>query len=155
VAFGKKTQVCGIYAGHRVDEVPENVFRKSSRINSTFGGNLVDMVRCRRFIEIIEAEGLEPRVREVGKKTIAGLREIARESGAFSNVRGTGTLIAFTLDTPEARRALLDSMFDNGLMALPSGIKSIRFRLPLTFALDEVDTLLKYVAQSIPAAAKA
>ena len=153
VAFGKKTQVCGIYAGHRVDEVKDNVFRKSSRINSTFGGNLVDMVRCRRFIEIIESEGLQDRVVEVGRRTIAGLREIARESGAFSNVRGTGTLIAFTLETPEARAALLDSMFDQGLMALPSGIRSIRFRLPLTFQLEEVDTLLKFVSASLPAGA--
>ena len=35
VAFGKKAQVCGIMAGGRVDEVPDNVFAVSSRINST------------------------------------------------------------------------------------------------------------------------
>jgi L-lysine 6-transaminase len=45
-AFGKKTQVCGFAANHRIDEVPDNVFRVSSRINSTWGGNLVDMIRC-------------------------------------------------------------------------------------------------------------
>ena len=45
IAFGKKTQVCGVMAGGRVDEVPDNVFAVSSRINSTWGGNLVDMVR--------------------------------------------------------------------------------------------------------------
>src|SRR6266702_4124650 len=48
VAFGKKTQVCGVMAGGRVDEVPQNVFAVSSRINSTWGGNLTDMVRARR-----------------------------------------------------------------------------------------------------------
>lgn len=37
VAFGKKTQVCGIMAGGRVDEVHDNVFHVSSRINSTWG----------------------------------------------------------------------------------------------------------------------
>src|SRR5207244_4582519 len=43
LCFGKKAQVCGVLAGPRLDEVAENVFRKPGRINSTWGGNLVDM----------------------------------------------------------------------------------------------------------------
>ena len=54
VAFGKKTQVCGIAATRRLDEV-DSVFQVPSRINSTWGGNLVDMVRCRRIIEVVRA----------------------------------------------------------------------------------------------------
>ena len=46
MAFGKKMQVCGMLAGPRIDEEPDNVFKVSSRLNSTWGGNLVDMVRC-------------------------------------------------------------------------------------------------------------
>ena len=34
--FGKKSQVCGILAGDRVLEAKNNVFQRSSRINSTF-----------------------------------------------------------------------------------------------------------------------
>ena len=45
VAFAKKAQLGGIMAGGRVDEVPGNVFQTSGRINSTWGGGLVDMVR--------------------------------------------------------------------------------------------------------------
>lgn len=56
VAFGKKTQVCGVMAGRRVDEVADNVFAVPSRLNSTWGGNLTDMVRARRILEVIEAE---------------------------------------------------------------------------------------------------
>nr|MCS5646345.1 L-lysine 6-transaminase [Candidatus Neomarinimicrobiota bacterium] len=44
IAFGKKMQICGIFAGERVDEVENNVFHESSRLNSTWGGNVVDMV---------------------------------------------------------------------------------------------------------------
>src|SRR3954469_1852626 len=51
VAFGKKTQVCGVMAGGRVDEVPDNVFAVPSRINSTWSGSLADMVRARRVFE--------------------------------------------------------------------------------------------------------
>ncbi|MEM7234084.1 MAG: aminotransferase class III-fold pyridoxal phosphate-dependent enzyme, partial [Planctomycetota bacterium] len=46
ISFGKKAQVCGVAAGPRLHEVEDNVFRLSSRINSTWGGGLVDMVRC-------------------------------------------------------------------------------------------------------------
>src|SRR4030095_4341599 len=34
IAFGKKSQTCGVMAGPRLDEVTENVFRLPSRINS-------------------------------------------------------------------------------------------------------------------------
>src|ERR1700722_19934752 len=77
VAFGKKTQVCGVMAGGRVDEVPDNVFRVSSRINSTWGGNLTDMVRSRRILEVIEADGLVERAAALGERRRAGLRDLA------------------------------------------------------------------------------
>ncbi|MHA2255626.1 MAG: aminotransferase class III-fold pyridoxal phosphate-dependent enzyme, partial [Candidatus Heimdallarchaeaceae archaeon] len=41
ICFGKKMQVCGILASDRVKEVKNSVFEESSRINSTWGGNLV------------------------------------------------------------------------------------------------------------------
>ena len=44
IAFGKKAQVCGIMVSDRIDDVQEHCFRKSSRINSTWGANLTDMV---------------------------------------------------------------------------------------------------------------
>ena len=76
VAFGKKLQVCGIMAGGRVDEVPDNVFRVSSRINSTWGGNLTDMVRSRRYLEVIEADGLIERAALLGKRLLDDLGDV-------------------------------------------------------------------------------
>jgi L-lysine 6-transaminase len=151
VAFGKKTQVCGIYSNTRVDEVADNVFHRPSRINSTWGGNLVDMVRCRRFIEIIETEKLADNIAKMGERTVAGLREIARETGAFRNVRGVGSLIACTTDSPEARKAMVKAMFERKLMALTCGPDSVRFRLPLIIDEKEVDAMLERVAAAIPA----
>src|ERR1700712_4885014 len=58
LAFGKKMQVCGILVGNKVDEVENNVFNISSRINSTWGGNLVDMVRITKILEIINDDKL-------------------------------------------------------------------------------------------------
>ena len=42
----------------RIDEIESNVFHGLSRINSTWGGNLTDMVQCARYLEIIQEDGL-------------------------------------------------------------------------------------------------
>ncbi len=148
-AFGKKSQVCGIYASDRLDEVDDHVFQRSSRINSTWGGNLVDMVRSRRFIEIIEAESLAENTAARGEQILAGLRSIARDTGAFENVRGIGSLIAFTLEDAPARDAMLKALFDRKVLALPSGTDSVRFRLPLIISAPEVDELLERVSACV------
>jgi L-lysine 6-transaminase len=146
VAFGKKTQVCGLYANGRIDEVRDNVFERSSRINSTWGGILVNMVRCRRFIEIIDAENVADNIARMGEQVIAGLRAIAKESGAFRNVRGIGSLIAFTLDDDHQRKQMLKALHDQKVLALPTGKQSVRFRLPLIITEDEVRILLERTA---------
>ena len=66
ICFGKKMQVCGILSGDRVREVKNNVFEEKSRINSTWGGNLVDMVRSQRYLEIIRDERLVENAEQVG-----------------------------------------------------------------------------------------
>ena len=146
VAFGKKTQICGLYCSARVDEVEDNVFHMSSRINSTWGGNLVDMVRCRQFIDVILADKLQENVTARGEQMIAGLRAQARERGQFSDVRGIGSFVAFTFETPDQRGAFLCEMLEKGLLALSSGADSIRLRMPLVVTADEVDTALSRIA---------
>ncbi len=155
VAFGKKSQVCGIFANRRVDEVADNVFKKPSRINSTWGGSLADMVRSRRFIEIIEADRLADNAAERGCQLIGALRELGKERGGFSNVRGLGTLIAFTLESPAQRSDLLARMRASGLMALPSGQASIRLRTPLVLTAQEADEVVLRIASALPAGARA
>jgi len=150
VAFGKKTQVCGVYAGPRVDEVENNVFRCSSRINSTWGGNLVDMVRSKKFLEVIVGENLVDNIAARGDEMVAGLRSLAAEKGSMGNVRGVGSLIAFTLESPQARDAMLGRLQERKVLALASGEQSIRFRLPLVVTPDEVATALERVAEALP-----
>ena len=82
LAFGKKTQVCGCLAGPRVDEEPENVFKVSSRINSTWGGGLTDMVRCARYLEIIDEDRLVDNARVVGEHLLRGPARACRTSWA-------------------------------------------------------------------------
>ena len=149
--FSKKSQVGGFFANRRIEEVEDNVFQKSSRINSTWGGNLVDMVRARQFIEIITAENLAANVKTMGAKLVAGLRALAKERGGMTNVRGIGSLVAFTLESHETRDRMLADLAKKGLLALSSGPQAIRFRLPLVLEQAEVDAALERVADCLPA----
>lgn len=148
VAFGKKLQVCGIMAGGRVDEVPDNVFRVSSRINSTWGGGLTDMVRSRRYLEVIEAEGLIERAAVLGKRLLDGLATIPE----VDNVRGRGLFVAVDLPTPEARNAALTRLHrDEKVLILGGGERSIRFRPALTIGEDELDLAVAALGRAVRA----
>jgi L-lysine 6-transaminase len=140
VAFGKKTQVCGIMAGRRVEQVHDNVFVVSSRINSTWGGNLTDMVRARRILEIIEAEGLIERAAALGAQLLQGLRNLAEKYPAVSDVRGRGLMCAFTMPTPQLRDELLKRLReDERVVMLGCGDTSVRLRPALTVQVEELD----------------
>jgi L-lysine 6-transaminase len=148
VAFGKKAQVCGCMVGPRVDEEPENVFRVPSRINSTWGGGLTDMVRCARFLEIIHEERLLENARSIGDRLLDGLRAL-EPGGTLSNARGRGLMIAFDLPTPALRQRMHERLLANGLLLLTCGTRSIRFRPPLNLSATEADTALEIVHESL------
>ncbi|MCK4349731.1 MAG: L-lysine 6-transaminase, partial [Candidatus Krumholzibacteria bacterium] len=97
LAFGKKTQVCGIMSSGRINEV-DSVFKVSSRINSTWGGNLVDMWRAKRILEIIETEKLVDNAAAMGKLFLGELQKLGDSyPGLISNARGKGLFCAFDL----------------------------------------------------------
>ena len=150
LAFWKKTQVCGCMVGPKVDEEPQNVFNVSSRINSTWGGGLTDMVRFGQFLQIIHEEKLVDNARRVGDRLLQGLRGLEAEmSPALSGARGLGLMIAFDLPTPEIRHKMHERLLANGLLLLTSGEKSIRFRPPLNLTADEADTALEILRKSL------
>lgn len=140
IAFGKKTHVCGILCSKRIDDVKENVFHKPSRLNSTFGGNLVDMVRFTKILEIIEEENLVENARVVGDYLLKQLHEIEGEFPQLvSNSRGLGLMCAIDLPSPEARDELRRKCYNYGLIILGCGERSIRFRTALNIKKDEID----------------
>jgi L-lysine 6-transaminase len=146
VAFGKKTQVCGVMAGGRVDEVLDNVFTVSSRINSTWGGNLVDMVRSRRILEVIEADGLFDRAAEQGRYLLDRLDAVAVEfPGLVRDVRGRGLMCAFSMPSAALRDTLIAGLWECGVIMLGCGTDSVRFRPALTVSRDEIDAAVDAV----------
>jgi len=140
VAFGKKTQVCGVMAGGRVDEVPDNVFRVSSRINSTWGGNLTDMVRSRRILEVIADERLADRAARFGAGLQLLLADLAGRHRAVTDVRGRGLMCAFSLPDGALRDLVLTRLReDERVLLLGCGSRSIRFRPALTVAESDLE----------------
>ena len=140
ISFGKKTQVCGVAASKRFDEVDGNVFRESSRINSTWGGSLVDMVRLTIYLELIEKEKLVDKAAQTGKYLLQGLHDLQNEfPNLVSNARGQGLYCAFDLPSSEKRDHLANHLMDEGSILLGSGNYSIRFRPHLNVTEEDID----------------
>lgn len=150
VAFGKKTQVCGIMVGGRVDEIKDNVFKVPGRINSTWGGNLVDMIRAQKYFEIIKDENLIANAEKQGKRLQKGLHNLGNSyPELISNTRGKGLMCAFDLGTSEKRDQMRQELYDNGLLILGCGEKTIRFRPPLIINETEIDQIIEIIDKTI------
>ena len=149
ITFGKKAQVCGIIGGPRLDEVPDNVFHVSSRINSTWGANLVDMVRSQRYLEIIQEECLVENAARVGQVILDGLNQLAFHSDLIDNVRGRGLMLAFDLPDSRSRDLFRGLLLENGLLALKCGERSLRFRPMLDLSTAAAEEALAIVDKSL------
>ncbi|GAA3627603.1 L-lysine 6-transaminase [Microlunatus ginsengisoli] len=151
VAFAKKVQLGGIMAGGRVDEVADNVFAISGRINSTWGGGLADMVRSRRVLEIVEADGLIDAAAVKGNRFLAGLELLATfNAGYLSNARGRGLFLAVDVPTAADRDAVVRDLHDvEHVIVLPCGQRSVRFRPALSVSEDEIDAAIAALGRSI------
>lgn len=146
ISFGKKAQTCGIMVSDRIDDVEENCFRKSSRINSTWGGNLVDMVRSTKIIETIFEEHLIDNSKNLGEYLLKNLNEIQNDfPNLINNARGLGLMCSFDFNSPEERNLFLKEAFKNKLLILGCGTKTVRFRPSLAITKNELDEGLKIV----------
>lgn len=139
IAFGKKMQICGILAGPKVDEVETNVFRVSSRINSTWGGNLTDMVRSSKVLQIIEEDALCDHAADAGNYLHEQLGKLSAAFDVVSNVRGRGLLNAFDLPTAGMRNDFIKKGLEQNVLFLGCGERTIRFRPALMMQKEHID----------------
>ena len=144
MCFGKKTQVCGFCSTGRIDEVEHNVFNTSGRINSTWGGNIVDMVRFRYIIDAIQNDKLVDNAHHIGSHLLWCLRTIR----GLDNVRGRGLMIAFDLPSPELRDRMMELLQEN-MIVLKCGSRSIRLRPPLTFSEKDADAACRHIREAM------
>ncbi len=150
IAFGKKTQVCGIMVNDRIDDVENHCFRKPGRINSTWGGNLVDMVRSTKFLEIIEEEELLLNATKVGAYLLENLKNLENEfPQLISQARGLGLMCAFDLPTTELRNTFRQELYKNQVIMLGCGERSIRFRPPLNIKNEHIDLGMERIRKTL------
>lgn len=150
ISFGKKTQVCGILANkEKLDIVPNNVFKESSRINSTFGGNYIDMLRFKLILEVIEKENLVENAAEKGSYIIDRLKDIEKHTNKIKNIRGKGLFIAFDFDNDQSRTDFITKCFNDKLILLPCGETSVRFRPHLNVSFKDVNLALDIVKKAL------
>ncbi|MBE0595949.1 MAG: L-lysine 6-transaminase [Desulfuromonadales bacterium] len=140
LVFGKKSQVCGILASRRIDQVGCHVFQERSRLNSTFGGNLLDMARCTHILRIIEEEKLVANARRQGELLLAGVQRLSGEfPDLITNPRGRGLMCAFDLPDGRQRDQLVKALFRRKLLLVGCGECSIRFRPHLIVTAEEIE----------------
>jgi L-lysine 6-transaminase len=150
MSFGKKTHVCGFMCSKRIDEVAENVFHLPGRLNSTFGGNLVDMVRATRIFEIIEEEHLVENAHIVGEYLHAGIVALESEfPHLLSNARGLGLFCAMDLGSNRNRELLKKKALERNLVLIGCGDRTIRFRPPLILSKSEVDEGMEIIRRCL------
>jgi L-lysine 6-transaminase len=150
LCFGKKAQVCGIMAcGAKFDQVPDNVFRKSSRINSTWGGNLTDMVRSTHCLNIIENERLIDNARVMGDQFLAQLQNLAAEEPLITGVRGRGLMLAFSMPDAVTRDRFWKACWNEGLLVIRCGERSIRLRPVLDLQPEAIGEAVAKMRQAL------
>ena len=150
IAFGKKLQTCGVMASDKLNEV-DSVFKVSGRINSTWGGNLVDMVRATRCLEVIAEENLVENARVIGQYLLASVVRLSEKfPDKIANCRGRGLMVAFDMPA-DKRDAFRQEAFKNGLIIVACGPTSIRFRPPLNLTRAEVDEAMEIIERALAA----
>lgn len=122
-------------------------------LDSTWGGNLADMVRFVQEMRIVRREGL---IEQVPEKTSRLLEHLAalrkRHPSLISNVRGMGLYQGWTMRTPAEKSRLQQiALQEEDLLLLGAGPDAIRLRPMLSVTLDEIDLFVEKLGRALAA----
>lgn len=121
---------------------------------STFGGNPVAIQSALTTIELLEGE-LLANAREVGAHMLDAIRDWPRRFRCVGDTRGLGLMIGIELvkdkatkeRAPELRNAVVQRMFEKGVLILGAGANSIRLCPPLVLTRQQADFALNALAE--------
>ena len=149
ITFSKKSQVGGIMANYeRFKVIKENVFGNhnecKSRLNSTWGGNPVDMMRASQYLKIMHDEDLLQNAQTVGFFLLEGIRNLCKQfDNLITNPRGLGMIIGFDTASDKYDKSALWSAFKKeNLLCLVCGPKTVRLRPHLDTTRKEAEDVL-------------
>jgi len=141
VTFGKKTQVAGIM----VKEKYNKLFETPIRLEVTWDGNLLDMVRCNYILKAYEKYNILDNVDKRGEEIVCGLKNIKQ----LKNVRSTGLLICFDFDSAEQCQIFFKKIFEKRLLCNKTRDISIRLRPNLNLTSAEVQEALRRIKSAL------
>lgn len=151
IAFGKRMQVCGVIGGRRLEDVSEHAFVETSRISSTWGGSLVDMIRFTHLYRYVFDHEVLSRVVTLGPTMRDGLERVVEHSGGHASAaRSRGLFGAVTLSTSDLRNRVIErALVEYNCILLPCGQRSIRWRPSLLVTAEELRTSFDIVSAAI------
>jgi len=141
ITFGKKVQVSGIMAKKQIKEI----FQKPIRLEVTWDGDLVDMVRSYFILKAYKKYDILKNVNERGKQLFTGFSKIK----GIKNLRHQGLLFCFDFDSGGERDGFVRRAFSNGLLTSRAGEKSLRLRPNLAVSERECALAVELTAKSL------
>jgi 4-aminobutyrate aminotransferase len=113
---------------------------------STFGGNPVSCRAALATLDLLDRE-YTANAAARGEQLRAGLRKLAGEHGALTNVRGLGLMTAADLPSAAVREQVIQAAFHRGLLLLGCGETALRFCPPLCVTAGQVETGLRLLGE--------
>lgn len=137
IASGKKLANGVIYMLHPMKDI--------GILDSTWGGNLADMVRFCQEMKVVEEEKLIEQIPEKEKILVDGLKDLAENHKTkIYNIRGKGLYQGFSLRNPQNLNKLVDYALEmENMILLEAGVDTIRFRSALDVTIPEIKLMLE------------
>lgn len=127
-------------------------------LGGTYAGNPLAIASAHAVLDVIEAEGLCARSRNLGDRLIQMLTKEQESNPYIADIRGIGSMTAIELrdpktnqPTPEIVTQIQKTALAQGLILLSCGVYSnvIRFLYPLTIPEAQFEDALKILSSSI------
>lgn len=120
-------------------------------LDSTWGGNLADMVRVVREFEVVRAERLIEAVADKAARLVDGLRALAeRFAPLIGNVRGMGLYQGFSCrDAATAAELRRGALHDESVLLLGAGPGEVRLRPVLDVTAGDIDRLIDLLGRCL------
>lgn len=137
VVFGKKVQVAGIMVKQKFTKI----FQKPHRLEVTWDGDIVDMLRCEYIINAYKEYNILGNVSKMSNLFIEGLKKTKN----LKNIRNSGLLIAFELPTENMRNDFVEKLYFNKMLCNKAMEKTVRFRPNLAVDISEIQKALEII----------
>jgi len=127
-------------------------------LGGTYAGNPLAIASAHAVLDVIKAEDLCARSRNLGGRLVEMLQNEKKIIPYIADIRGIGSMIAIELrdpktnqPAPELTSAIQKTALEKGLILLTCGVYSnvIRFLYPLTIPEDQFEDALKILSNSM------